>query len=243
MYCQNCGSQIGINDKFCQNCGSVTMQPNSFQVNPQISNFMNNNENYNVINKLDKKTKIIGILSIILVFIFQILIVPLAIVGVVFGAKYKKQTNKNHIGTTLSWLSIILAVPIFLFYSNVILYPNTPVVGTWNCGDIYTPDEYLVTFKLDKNKTFTWSKYGDSEDNYIKGKYEFKDLNKKNNSGDVSYYSIILKSEKFVMDGELQKELTDLEYEMGVGTQNDSKGNAVLMNVQSYNLYSCKKEK
>ena len=90
--------------------------------------------------------------------------------------------------------------------------------------------------KLEKNNKFKWNKYNDEKNNYVLGKYEFVDLHKTNNNGTASYYSIILTGDEFVNNGVLQTESYKSEYEMGIIKNSDE---AILMNVQTYNMYYC----
>lgn len=273
MYCSKCGNRIGEGDKFCKECGvtvgvstkSVNPQPsvsqglnqqseNSFSDTQKATNISRNisSQNNDLSNNVKPTTnkdygrtsRIIGIVSIVLVFILQVFTIPLSIIGLFLGLKHKKATNQKSIGIVLNIISLVLAIPIFLFYSSWLLNPVNPVVGTWNCGTLENSTDYIITLKLNKNKTFIWNKYDDKESNYIKGEFEFKDLEKTNNSGEFSYYYINLNPNEYVNDGALQSNAYESQYEMGVASSlSEMHGQAVLMNVTTYNLYYCRLEK
>jgi|GEM_PF-5243952 hypothetical protein len=134
MNCSRCGHQLSDNSNFCQNCGNIISQQNTNFSQPDI----NTNQagdfsqqpvppypNQQPSTLLGKISKITGIASIILVFVLQILIIPFAIVGLIFGYKNKKLTNKIDIGIILNLIAIVIAIPIFILYDNILPDSNT----------------------------------------------------------------------------------------------------------------------
>lgn len=239
MQCRNCGKVLNQGEKFCNNCGEKVENETSFAFENDSNQI---NSNINNIAKSDNKrdiSKIIGIISLVLVFIFQIFTIPLSIVGLVFGIKSFKQDRNNKTGMILNIISLGLVIPIFILYSKI--FAN-PVVGTWNCKKFtngsYENAEYLVTFELEKSNKFRWSKYSDGKNNYVIGKYEYADLHKTNDDRTANYYSITLKGDEFVNNGVLQTEPYNAKYEMGIIK---NKNEAILMNTQTYNMYYCYK--
>lgn len=258
MYCKNCGNHLNEEVKFCANCGSkVENELNSTIENSQSQIFSNVNQNQttilqqqdinkNVYSSIPKNSKwksttslVIGIVSLILSFIFQIFSIPLSIVGAVFGIISVKD---NKVGLILNIISLVIAITILLAYSNLLGIVSNPVLGTWDCkaynssGNYNDDSGYIVTMKLEKNNRFKWNKYNDEKNNYIIGEYELVDLHKTNYSGTASYYSIILTGDEFVNNGVLQTELYKTEYKMGIVKNSDE---AVMINVQTYNMYYC----
>ncbi|NLD79131.1 MAG: zinc-ribbon domain-containing protein [Mollicutes bacterium] len=221
-----------------QQINNVYHQMNSFEqqdVNKQYVD-VNNTKKSNW-----KKTTslVIGIISLVLVFIFQIFTIPLSIVGLVFGIISVKENKKNKVGLILNIISLGLAIPILLLYLNLLGMGSNPTIGTWDCkafNNGYEDLEYIITMKLEKNNKFKWNKYNDEKNNYVIGEYEFIDLHKTNNNGTASYYSIILTGDEFVDNGILQTEPYKSEYEMGIIKNSDE---AILMNVQTHNMYYC----
>ena len=231
-------SHINLVDSLnSQQMNNVHQQTNSFQQQDINNQYVSNNKN----SKWKNTTSlVIGIISLVLVFIFQIFTIPLSIIGLVFGIMSVKENKKNKVGLILNIISLGLAIPILLLYSNLLGIGSNPTVGTWDCkafNNGYNEDlEYIITMKLEKNNKFKWNKYNDEKNNYVIGEYEFVDLHKTNNNGTASYYSIILTGDEFVNNGVLQTEPYKSEYEMGIIKNSDE---AILMNVQTYNMYYC----
>ena len=205
-------------------------------------NTLNNNINENKSSTWKNTTSlVIGIISLVLVFIFQIFTMPLSFTGIIFGILSVKNNKKHKIGLILSIISFVIAIPIFFLYDSILnTQPLNPTVGTWDCKAFNNGDnehlDYVITMKLNNNDEFKWNKYNDEENNYIIGTYEFEDLHKTNNNGSANYYSLKLTGEEFVNEGVLQTEAYKSEYEMGIINGKDE---AILMNVYSYNLYYC----
>lgn len=274
MICNKCGNQINENDKFCGSCGNtieimninpqatlnqnINMNVNSVPEN-QLNNFVNNinheynNQTNNNFTKpktgLKTASKVIGIVSIISVFIIQIFSMPISLVGLILGIIYSKKNKKVCSGLILNAIAFVIAIPILLIYGKLFGLDQKPVdnvIGTWNCkafnNGYYEDLDYVVTFKVNKDNQFLWSKYNDEQNNYVYGNYEFKDLEKKNNNGTFSYYSLTLNGEEYINNGQLQTEEYKSKYEMGVSKnrdENDNEPDAILMNETTYNMYAC----
>ena len=117
------------------------------------------------------------------------------------------------------------------------------VAGTWNCasgtGSDRDRDNFKTTIKLNEDMTFTYGPYGDLKNNHFKGTYTFEDENKKNGSGDYSYYMVKFEADEYMVDGELpedQKNLSDME--MGIAKVEGGK-QAITIFTSSYNMYYC----
>jgi len=239
MYCKNCGNNLNQGEKFCTNCGT------------RIDNIQNQQGSINNINTQIKSSwkntvaLVIGIISLVLVFIFQIFTIPLSIVGIVFGILSLKNNKKHFVGLILNIASLVLAVPILIFYSFVFDIPLynqnvNPAVGIWNCKSFNNGNfeelDYIISMELDNDYRFKWSKYNDGSNNYVVGNYEFKDLNKTNNAQTADYYSIKLIGDKYVSDGVIQTEKYSSEYEIGILRDSNE---AIMINPYTYNMYYC----
>ena len=243
MYCKNCGKTLSQEENFCTNCGAkVENEINSITESNIIQNQFDINNQYvdNNVKKSNWKSTaslIIGIISLLLVFIFLIFTIPLSIIGIVFGIMGIKE---NKAGLVLNIISLVLPIPLFLVYTSLLGIGSNPALGTWDCkafNNGYNDDlEYIVTMKLEENNKFIWSKYNDGKNNYVSGNYEFVDLYKTNPGGTANYYSITLIGDEYVNDGILQTEPYKSEYEMGIIKDADE---AVLMNTKTYNIYYC----
>ncbi len=248
MYCSQCGNSVKSDANFCQHCGAIinkkqekstSLEPDFNKPYPEQDPLYHSNNNQPKEQNNGKISIIIGAITLILVFILQIFTIPLSIVGLVFGVKYYQQTKKIGIGLILNIISLILALPIFYtprFFNSV-----NPVMGTWNCGSLENSTQYVITLKLNKDKTFIWNKYGDEKNNYVKGTFKATDLKKTNHSSQFSYYSVSLDGEEFVQNGILQTEEYKSQYQMGISTEGSKQ--AVLMNLTTYNTYYCHLQK
>lgn len=186
---------------------------------------------------------VLGVLTLVAVFIVQIFTMPFSLVGIVFGVLSLKENRKNKWGLILNIISFLLAVPILLLYMDLFgLSFGNPVAGSWSCKSFDGTEgaEYVVSMDLKNNGEFTWSKYGDVENNHVIGKYTVEDLHKTNAGKTADYYSVTLTGDEFVMDGEVQDDLYKSTYEMGVIRDEDA---AIMMNVATYNMYMCYKDK
>lgn len=250
MYCTNCGNEMNKEDKFCPKCGTpIKEEPVASLSTSPVPKFNsspkeNRNESNLATNQkertLDITSKILGFVALIFSFLVLIISIPLSLGSMVLGFLYQKRTNKKSIGLLLGIVALIISIIFFIVNLVTLFNPVHAVVGTWNCSSSATSTNYIVTFDLRKNKTFTWSKYNDGANNYVKGTYTFEDLKKKNNSGEFLYYAITLSGDEFIENGKQQSEKYTASYEMGVASPlSSTDGHAVLMNTSTYNTYYC----
>ena len=122
------------------------------------------------------------------------------------------------------------------------------ICGKWNLCNFDgggSSEEVIVNFILNEDGTFEWKYAEDPYDNYVKGTYTFKDLNKINNGENARYVEIELNGEEFVIDGVVQEDIYKSKYEMALVTENEdgvinSKYDIysiLLINSDTYNMY------
>lgn len=279
-FCINCGTPVNqINEGITSNnniVNNMTEQNSAIQnqsiinntVNPNINNnYQNINNGYNNIptpNTNSNKKKetlgtvslVLGIISLILSFFLNILILPLAIVGLILGIINKAKKGKKIAGLILNIISILVIVVMLIltihtlgsegFFSrllNEIEYgaSNNYVAGKYNCTGVDSNTEkYLVTLHLNKDNTFLYGPYGRITNNYAKGTYTYEDENKTNGSGEYKYFMVTLegKKEDFVIDGVSSDHDFKSQMEFGVARK-DSKKQGIIMFVSTYNMYYC----
>lgn len=238
MFCNKCGSKVEGNAKFCNNCG------NSLQINVVNQNINKSEEK----NGLAVASLVIGIISTILSFFLNIFIFPVAITGLILGIVNKNKCGSKTAGIILNSLSMVIAI-IILTAAILIVgslnelleegFNTNDVSGVWNCKSFDgagESDEYIVTMKLNNDYSFVWNKYGDEINNHVYGTYIYEDEEKTNYSGDYKYYMIDLIGEEYVNEGVLQEQEYKSQYEIGI---NEEYGEAILMNVVTYNMYYC----
>lgn len=236
MKCSSCGSINDVSSKFCFNCGK---------------DLSVKNENLNEVKKESKVSLIIGIVCICLslIYLLNIIVFPLAIVGLVFAIKHFKEGKKNKIGLALNIISYVISIAILIVVSLMISYFTKPInkfVGTWDCssfdGSSVGNSNNIVTFIINRNETFTWGKYNDLDNNYVKGKYVFTDLHKTNYGKNATYYNFKLNGERYVINGVTQNEKYSSEYEVGYVKDNGTgEFGLIMLNNKTYNMYWCEK--
>lgn len=94
MYCTNCGGKIEEGSRFCTNCGNSCFSGN-------------NNGGTN--NTKESISLVFGVLSFIF-FWFPILSLVFAVIGIVFGIKFKNESGKFAKGIIFSGIGILLSI-------------------------------------------------------------------------------------------------------------------------------------
>ena len=250
MFCTNCGRKLNPGDTFCTGCGCSVKSEETLNENNLVNAFNNNqnlinndfnmNQGVNMEVKNDSKKKIsliMGIISLVIVFLVPILCVPFAIVGIIFGILALKENKKYKAGLILSIVSLLLILPVALTTNYIVdMIMGNEISGTWNCSvfPVGEDSEYIVTLKINRDK-FLWGEYGDILDNHVIGSYEFKDLHKTNSSGEFKYYSLKVEGEEYVVNGELRNKRYYSSYEIAL-----KEDKAVLMNnAGTGSMYLC----
>lgn len=205
MYCTNCGEKLKENANYCTNCGKIV--DNKVNYDRTISSEQQTQNN------IQTASLIIGIVSIFSVFIFNVFVIPLAVMGLILGLRSKKKIN---VSVILNIMAIILAIVIFVIFVFLIINvddyieddsgsssrepyiqereSNSSVIGKWYLYDnnqIYEDNYFLFNM----NNTYTWVYENES---YI-GNYTIeygitqRDGSRKysDNQG-YSYYNVVL---------------------------------------------------
>lgn len=136
MNCKYCGTQNNDGAIFCNNCGQKLVEDvNSSVIQTEVNTM---NVGTNVSNVVQPKKKgnglavasiIIGVLSIILSFFLNVIVIPLAIVGLVLGIVSKTKGAKV-VGILLNILAIILPIIIIVFF-GVALFGLFSTISTY----------------------------------------------------------------------------------------------------------------
>ncbi len=238
MYCSNCGNKIKEGEKFCSQCGNKmndSIPRKESQKIEHIDSNMGNSNNH----KLGQMSKIIGMIAIVLSVVINLLAIPIAVVGLILGIVHENKTHEKTPGILLNAIAFPIAAVASVIWFTMFFEPSNPVVGVWDCKG-FLDSNYTVTMQLKKDKSFSWSKYGDGNNNYVNGTYTSSKLDKTNNNGEYSYYSLVLDGDEYVVDGMIQNEEYGSRYEMGVGlASTGSYGNSILYNLDTGNMYYC----
>jgi len=232
MYCNNCGNIIKKEDKFCPNCGVMINQiPSNQQPQNNIDVPKKDRDNLGTI------SLILGIISLILSIFLNILILPMAIVGLILGIISKSRNGKKIAGIILNAISIIIILILLII---ALLWDTNYISGKYDCTGLNNPDEFLITLHLNEDNTFLYGPYGDLANNYVKGTYTYEKENKTNASGEYEYYMVTLEGSKenFVIDGVSSTKDFNAKADFGI-THKDNKKQGVIMFVSTYNTYYC----
>lgn len=215
-YCEECGQKIGSNDKYCPKCGK------SFIL---VKTSKDNKETLGTI------SMIFGVISLILSFVINLLIFPLALSGFIIGVVNKAQSGKKISGIILNALAMFIAIVVFItcvlivIFSLVAYYDEeentdlTPsvqeeILGTWNCKEVIglTNNTYDLTILLNNDNTFSIYKYDDKKD-YVEGTYEFTDEGVRKITKSYKLYSLDLNGYKEYENNDFKANV-DKDYEM-----------------------------
>ena len=130
MFCNQCGERIPDGSNFCSYCGKSIIDNTNINQN---NNSCNNNF-------LKIVSLVIGIVSIILSFLFNFFVIPLAIVGLILGIVYSNKEKKFCAGIVLNILGIIIPIIIILFLLVVYNNVEESIKNLWN--DINYQENY-----------------------------------------------------------------------------------------------------
>ncbi len=178
-----------------------------------------------------KKSNTGAIIAIVLIAIFVVVVLPCIFIGMIFFGAFK---IADSIGS-----EVIEQIGQEIERNESENY----VAGVWNCakgtGSENDRDNFYTTIELNGDLTFQYGPYGDLAKNHYKGIYTFEDEEKKNESGDYSYYMIHFKTDEFLLDGVKQTENDKLsDMEIGITKVADGK-QAITIFTSSYNMYYC----
>ena len=206
---------------------------------PNINNNVNPN-NFNNANQVEKEKKkrngiisiVIGAISILLAFKLSFFVIPLAIVGIVIGAKAKKS---GIVGIILNIISILITLAILIIAVFIVARFN--YIGTYECGSynsLMTKEtvDYDIEFQLNVNNTFIM-KYDD--ENMINGKYKMEEIR---NEKDYIIYDLVLDTTDRTIEGKSLSQTYTTKYSLGIRTD----GDVELLNTVTYSRYACRRK-
>lgn len=240
---------------------NISTNPNQYNQNTQFRSPTNVSLNQIVPKKetLNTVSLVIGIISIVLSFLINILILPLAILGLILGVVNITKKGKKITGIILNAIAIVLSIIVLLIlvfitknldlsslfgkFINELNYKtsNNYVAGEYNCTDYMgNPGDYIATLHLNKDNTFLYGPYDDLKNNYAKGTYSYTDLEKTNSAGNFKYFMVTFDGydNEFIIDGKPSERKFDSKMEIGI-TDNNGNREAAIMFTNTYNTYYC----
>lgn len=167
-------------------------------------------------NKLAVIMIMIAITSVVIASFIYLYIIPICLFGILISIILRKRSKLFYINIILNIICIILSI-IFLIYLKP--KPFKDHIGTWYCS-YNNQKEYVITLKINNNKEFTWSKYQDDKNNYIIGKYQLKNIDKKNENK-IYYYNLIFDSTKYIEKGKEKNNNYHKEYDIAINIEEE----------------------
>lgn len=244
----------------------TNMQQNSIESTNIISNntsIGNNDESQKNKEPLATASLILGIISILLFFL-NVLILPVAVIGLILGIVNKTKKGKKVAGIILNTIAIILIIIllgiVFTLVRNGInkissediigrLYNEIEystsqnfVAGKYDCTSLNNKSEYLISLELNKDNTFIYGKYGDLINNHAAGTYTYEYENKTNNTDNYKYYMLTLSGTngEFIVDGKKQDREFNSKMEFGITSNLEKqKKEGPIIFTSNYNMYYC----
>lgn len=150
MFCRNCGKNLNSGQMFCGNCGTKIENQNNVnsfgqytQGNYNINNQSNLESSNNKKSGLSITSLILGIVSILLSFLLNIFIIPVAILGLILGLIDKKKSRMKITGIILNSLGIVFPI-IILIIGGVLI--NSFINLELNSGGVYEGNGYNIEY-------------------------------------------------------------------------------------------------
>lgn len=251
-FCEYCGEKIIEGDLYCLKCG-------------------NRQENVSVVKSkktgtegLSTASLVLGIISLVLSFIINIFILPLALIGLILGIVGKVHNGRKYSGIVLNVIAMIVAVIVFILWIVLFVYvadnydennynrnkygytksDYSEVIGTWNCKSVNSilSGDYDLVVTLNSDKSFTIGKYNNVDKDYYKGVYYFEDDDLNSYIKNNRTHTIGLNSLEKYEHGDLVNKWDDTydTYKMIV-TRTKDKYHAVLAEDENGKVYYCNK--
>jgi len=259
-FCPMCGTSVPENSNNCPMCGNLINYNQNNMYNQQPNMYVNQP----IYNNQPDMTKpdgfaiaslILGIISLV-GCIGNLLILPFAILGIIFGCVSKRTKGMKTAGIVLSSIAIVLVALILLFVFVILGYTidelmesvedsevivENDVSGYYNCktySGTGESAEYSIVLELKSDNTFMYGPYGNLDNNYAKGTYSYVDEDKEN--GEYEYYMITFNGakENFIIDGVPSDHDFNSKMEFGI-TEKNGKREGILVFTHNYNMYYC----
>ncbi|MBQ2639990.1 MAG: zinc-ribbon domain-containing protein [Bacilli bacterium] len=253
--CSKCGKKLKKGDLFCGECGTKVGKKVA-KKKEEVSKKETKKSNEGLV----VASLVIGIIAIIFSAVLNILIVPLAILGLIFGivGKSSKGKGKKIAGIILNSLALFIAIVVFTIivvfivsvvndsdnvfnnaYKDIVSTADEDSIHeTWYCktssNGVITSTDYTLTLKFEENGKFDWKSYKYPSKNYVYGKYSFIKPYKLD-SNKKRYYVIDLKPEVMYLYGIKRTTQSSTKYNVYFTEDEHIK----LVNQKTNNIYYC----
>ena len=246
-FCPDCGSKLRKNAATCKECGK-NLKEEKKTTKKTTKKVENNNRKGFVIVSF-----ILGIVSIVFAFVLTVLVIPTAVLGLIFGLLGREPKGKRKAGIIMNIIAIVLSIimlivwivlisimtkednPFIKFYKYVVV--EDKVEGEWKCKLYNTKySKYVLTLELEGNKKFNWSDYNSPKYNYVKGTYNYHKVDSEQ-AETKHYYLVNLHPTKMYLYGR-KRVARDTSYKVFITKKNYPR-KAKMINSRTYNIYYC----
>lgn len=150
MVCNKCGSNNPDNSPFCAYCGNALNPNNTVPQNTGFTydqGFSSQPQNVNPVGMdtpkkgegLGTASLVLGIITLVAAFIFNIFVIPIGIVGLILGIVNKAQGGKKIAGIIMNIIGIIASVIILFVYVVLLAYLGFNIADEdFDVNDIYS---------------------------------------------------------------------------------------------------------
>ena len=250
-FCPKCGEKVRKNATSCKNCGK-----NFKEKKTEVKKTSKPKERKGLV----IASFIIGIVSLVFALLVNILVLPLAILGLVFGIIGKAPRGKkiagiimNSIAIALSIIVLILLLVVFYsidandnnYFSNLYneMFGSNKVEGKWYCKVAYTTykaNNYTLILDFKDNNKFDWKDYKNPSLNYVKGTYSY--ITKREKADNSKYYNeVTLRPTKMYLYGRKRTTKVSTIYKMYI-TQKVAPRKSKMINNVTHNTYYCEEK-
>lgn len=265
-FCEHCGEKLEDNQAFCTKCGKkVKKGENKPKEETKTDKKVESTTSKQTLEPKKKEglgtaSMVIGIISLVLSFVINILVIPLAIVGLILGIVNKAQKGKKISGIILNIVAIVLSIIVFIvaLFILAVSIGNTDeqhntierikdeinkqlteddIDGTWKCKS-YRGTEYSIKLELDDdNNTFKCGLKDSFDKNYTKGNYTIESNQNATNTNMKSYRISMTSNEEYE-NGSKKEPIENTKYTFTIRKYNDGRMFGSLID-KNYTGYTC----
>ena len=251
-FCPECGSKLRKNAATCKECGKNLKEDKKTEVKKTSK---------------PKERKglviasfVIGIVALIFSLLINILVLPLAILGLVFGIVGKAPRGKKIAGIIMNSIAIVLSIIVLIlllvifssidanagnYFSNLYneMFGSNKVEGKWYCKVAYTTykaNDYTLILDFKNNNKFDWKDYRNPSSNYVRGSYSY--TTKREESDNSKYYNeVTLRPTEMYLYGRKRTTKVSTVYKMYI-TRKLSPRKSKMINNITHNTYYCEEK-
>lgn len=260
-FCEYCGEKLEKDQVFCTKCGKKVKTEEETKSKQTKKSETTNKIEPTKKEGLGTASMVLGIISLVLSFIINILVLPLAIVGLILGIVNKAQKGNKISGIILNIIAIVVSIIVFivLIFVLAVSVDNTgqnhntierikgeinqeltedDIDGTWKCKS-YRGTDYSIKLEIDDDdNTFKCGLNDSFYKNYTKGTYTIES-NQNNTNLNIKSYKLNMTSTEEYENGSKKEPIENTKYTFTVRkyTNGHIFGSLVDKNYTGYTCY------